>query len=228
MAIAIITAGGTGVRFGNSVPKQFITVNDIPIIVYTMQNVQNSGCYQEMYIVCADGWKDFIFSYSQQYGISIFKDTISGADSRFKSVSNGLSKLIEIYDGNEIVSIFDANRPLTPQFICEDGIKAIEEADCVIPLEPCFDSMYIANTDSKTVETTAERSILFKGQSPETCRLGLAHKLHQKAENEGITGLTTTALMLRYGKRVVYTKGVSNNFKITTVEDLAIFKALIN
>ena len=77
MAIAIITAGGTGVRFGNSVPKQFITVNDIPVIVYTMLNVQNSGCYQEMYIVCADGWKDFVFSYAQQYDISIFKDTIS-------------------------------------------------------------------------------------------------------------------------------------------------------
>ena len=228
MAIAIITAGGTGTRFGNSVPKQFVTVNDIPIIVYTMLNVQNSGCYKELYVVCADGWKDFIFSYAQQYGIRIFRNTISGADSRFSSVSNGLSRLVEIYDENEIVSIFDANRPLTPKFIFEDGLKAIKEADCVIPLEPCFDSMYIAETDSKTVESTADRSVLFKGQSPETCRLGLAYELHRQAEIEGTTELTTTALMLRYGKKVVYTKGVSNNFKITTAEDLAIFKALIN
>ena len=227
MAIALITAGGTGSRTGNSVPKQFLTVYDIPIIVYTMKNVQDSGCYDSMYVICADGWKDFVASYAEQYHIDIFKGTITGGDSRFDSVSNGISFLTKYYESSVIVSLIDANRPMTTKTVFEESIRLLENSDIVLPLEPCFDSMYVVEKESCLVNRSIDRDILYKGQSPETFRLGKAFEIHNKAYADGILDLTTSALMVHYGERVSFTKGLSTNFKITTAEDLAIFKALV-
>lgn len=226
MSIALITAGGTGSRTGNSVPKQFLTVNDVPIIVYTMKNVQDSGCYDSMYVICEDGWKNFVTSYAEQYHIDIFKGSITGGDSRFASVSNGINYLTDIYESSVFVSLIDANRPLTTKTVFEESIRLLDNADIVLPLEPCFDSMYIVENDSCFVNRSIDRNMLYKGQSPETFRLGKAFEIHKRAYTDGILGLTTSALMVHYGERVAFTKGLSTNFKITTAEDLAIFKAL--
>lgn len=226
MAIALITAGGTGSRTGNSVPKQFLTVNDIPIIVYTMKNVQNSGCYDSMYVICADGWRDFVASYAEQYHIDIFRETITGGDSRFVSVSNGIYYLSKLYDGLNVVSIVDANRPMTTKTVFEESIRLLDNADIVLPLEPCFDSMYLVEKGSYLVNRSIDRNVLFKGQSPETFRLGKAVEIHEKAYRDGLLDMTTSALMVHFGERVSFTKGLSTNFKITTAEDLSIFKAL--
>ncbi len=227
MAIALITAGGTGSRTGNSVPKQFLTVNDIPIIVYTMKNVQDSGCYDSMYVICADGWKDFITSYAKQYLIDIFKGTITGGDSRFASVSNGIYYLAKSCDNATVVSLIDANRPMTTKAVFEESIRLLDNADIVLPLEPCFDSMYVVEKGSSLVNRSTDRNVLYKGQSPETFRLGKALEIHKRAYTDGILDLTTSALMVYYGERVSFTEGLSTNFKITTAEDLAIFKALV-
>ena len=111
MNIALITAGGTGTRTGNKVPKQFLTINDVPLIVYTMKNIQTSGLYDELYVVCNDGWSDFIASYAMQYSIDIFKSTISGGSTRFKSYYNGLKKISNNHDPLDIISVLDGNRP---------------------------------------------------------------------------------------------------------------------
>ena len=227
MAIALITAGGTGSRTGNSVPKQFLTVNDVPIIVYTMKNVQDSGCYDSMYVICADGWKNFVASYADQYHIDSFKGTITSGDSRFASVSNGINYLTELYNSSTLVSLIDANRPLTTKAVFEESIRLLENADIVLPLEPCFDSMYVVENGSCFVNKSIDRNVLFKGQSPETFRLGKAFEIHKKACREGMVDMTTSALMVYNGERVSFTKGLSTNFKITTAEDLAIFKALV-
>ncbi len=227
MAIALITAGGTGSRTGNSVPKQFLTVNDIPIIVYTMKNVQDSGCYDSMYVICADGWKDFVALYAEQYHIDIFKGTITGGDTRFDSVSNGIYNLAKFYDNATIVSLIDANRPMTTKAVFKESIRLLENADIVLPLEPCFDSMYVVEKDSSLVNSSMDRNVLYKGQSPETFRLGIALEIHKRAYSDGILDLTTSALMVHYGQRVSFTEGLSTNFKITTAEDLDIFKAFV-
>ena len=202
-----------------------MTVNDIPIIVYKMKNVQDSGCYDSIYVICADGWKDFVTSYAEQYHLDIFKGTVKGGDSRFESFKNGLESLISSKSDDTAVSLVDANRPLTPKNVFEETFRELKTADAVIPLEPCFDSMYLAK-ERNFVERSTDRSVLYKGQTPETSRLGLDYELHCRALKEGITDMTPTALMLHYNKKVAYTIGTSTNFKITTADDLAIFKAL--
>ena len=65
MAIAIITAGGTGVRFGNSVPKQFITVNEKPVIVYTLEAFQSHPEIDVIAVVCIAGWEQVLWAYTE-------------------------------------------------------------------------------------------------------------------------------------------------------------------
>lgn len=227
-AIALIIAGGTGKRTGYSVPKQFLTVEDIPILVYTMLTIMHSKYYDELYVVCSDGWKDFVISYADQFQIDIFKNTIPSGDTRFDSYSNGILKLSENHDESDIVSVMDGNRPMTPDVIFCESIHKINDFDCVLPIEPCYDSMYIVNNnDPHIISGCADRKILYKGQGPETCRLGVASEICQKAKEDGISDMTITALMIRYGKKVSYVNGSSKNFKITTSDDISIFKAMV-
>ena len=227
MAIALITAGGIGARIGKKVPKQYLTVEDVPIILYTMKNIQDSKCYDELYVICADGWKDFVLSYALQYNIDIMRETITGGKTRFESYSNGLRELSFTHGTDEIVSIFDGNRPMTPLFIFEEAFNVIKNADCVLPLEACYDSMYFADNGSeRQVVRTIGRENIFKGQSPETTRLGVANEVCQNAQKDGKGDKTLTALMLEYGKKVIYTQGSPLNFKITTDHDFRLFKAL--
>lgn len=229
MAIALITAGGVGARTGKVVPKQYLTVNDIPIIVYTMKNIQRSMCYDELYIVCSDGWKDFVWSYALQYNIDILCDTFSGGNTRFQSVYNGLKELNRTHKHNEVISILDGNRPMTPLQIFQDAVNKADIADCVIPLEECFDSMYYAEkANERIVNETLDRTKIFKGQSPETSTLGVAYSICEEAMNLGCVDKTLTALMLNKGKKVVFSEGSPLNFKITTSEDIQLFKALID
>ena len=227
MAIALIIAGGQGSRTGNSVPKQYLTVYDTPIIVYTMRSIQQSRCFDDLYVVCAEGWRDFIDSYAEQYHISLYRGTILGGRTRFDSYANGIAELIKVYDRNTIISIIDSNRPLISSSIFQDVIRAVERADCVLPLDPCFDSMYLVKNQQKKVDDTAKREVLFKGQGPETCRIGLADDVCKKAINEGVVDMPITGLMLHYGYNVMYTEGSSKNFKITTQDDITIFRAMI-
>ncbi len=179
-----------------------------------MKNDQDSGCYDSMYVVCAEGWKDFIASYAEQYNIDSFKGTITGGNTRFDSVSNRIKYLSEFYDGSIIVSLIDANRPMTTNAVFEESFRLLDKGDIVLPLEPCFDSMYVVEKGSRNVNRSIDRNVLYKGQSPEAFRLGKAVEIHRKAYTDGIMDLTTSALMVHYGEQVCFTKGLSTNFKI--------------
>ena len=73
MNVAIIIAGGSGKRMGQDVPKQFLTVNDKPIIIYTLQNFQYNNQIDEIIVVCVDGWHHVLESYAKQFGINKLK-----------------------------------------------------------------------------------------------------------------------------------------------------------
>lgn len=227
MNVALLIAGGTGSRTGQDVPKQFLTVYDTPVIVYTMRNIEETGLFDELYVVCADGWKDFIETYAKQYNVNIFKGTVTGGDTRLGSFSNGFEFLSANHSGDDVVCLSDGNRPLIPSSVFADSIAAADSFDCVLPLEPCFDSMYVVNKGEDEVSNMADRNQLFKGQTPETAKLGTALDICRKAKADGIKDLPICSLALKYDYSVGFVSGSSKSMKITTADDFAIFKALI-
>lgn len=226
MTYAVVIAGGSGQRAGQHVPKQFLTVNEIPIIIHTLKNIQNMQCIDEILVVIPEGWEKFIFAYAEQYGISKLKKCVLGGATRFKSIKNAIEYLSETALPDSIVSIMDANRPLVPEKTVRESVEKSEENFCCLAVDSCYDTMYIS--ENGHISDTVDRAKLFKGQTPETVKLFEVAKVYEDAENKGDGDLATSMLYLKYGKRVKAIQGSALSFKITTAEDIDLFRAFVN
>ena len=87
MTIALILAGGSGHRMGQDIPKQFLTVMEKPVIIYTLENFQRSEEIDEIYVVCIDGWHDVLKCFANQFGITKLKEVVSGGASAQESMT---------------------------------------------------------------------------------------------------------------------------------------------
>ncbi len=226
MNIAVIIAGGKGARANQDVPKQFLTVFDTPIIVYTMMNIQSVDMIDEIIVVSPDGWKNFVNSYAKQYGISKLTKVIIGGDTRHESITNAVTYLSQNYTSTDTIVLIDANRPMIPQSIITNCIMSAQENRCCIALEPCNDSMFVFNPNGY-IERNIDRTMLFKGQAPEAIRLDLLTEIYELSKGNNLDGFSTTALLIHFGKFVSSVQGSPKSFKITTADDFELFKALL-
>lgn len=227
MNIALVIAGGSGTRTGQDVPKQFLTINDKPIIIYTLENLDKLNCIDEIIVVVASGWECYLRAYAKQFNIVKLKNIVLGGNSRHGSINNGVNYIRENYRQLDKIIIVDANRPLIPENIFLNAISAIsDENDIVCTCSPCYDSMYYSK-DGKIITKNMQREFLFNGQSPECGTVFSICELYDQANSKGIEGATSELCVL-FGKKVKMIKGSSINFKITTKDDLILFKALLD
>ena len=225
MNIAVILAGGSGTRTNYAVPKQFLTINDIPVIIYTMLNVQKVQCIDEIIVMIPHGWNDFVETYAKQYEITKLRGVFEGGDSRHMTVLKAIEHLKSCASSEDKIILLEANRPLIPQQVIENAIAALDYSPAVLAVDPCYDSMYISENGTM-INSCVDRSILYKGQMPEAARMGTISEILSKAALDGIEQ-TPIALFLRYGVPVHHIMGSPLSFKITTSEDMEILKALI-
>lgn len=228
MNIALIVAAGNGNRMHQSLPKQFIHVYDKPLILYTLEEFQGNPNIDLVAVVMKPDWQFVIKAYAQQYRITKMKWIVSGGETRHDSVYKGLLSLRQIAREDDYIVIMDANRPLVSNEIIDDNIiKARESGGAALSAIPCFDSMYFSGNEDKAAKNL-KRETVFIGQSPETIRFGKAVDLYEKANRLQICHLTTSGLLLEFGEEVAFSKGSKKNIKITTIEDIEIFKALLS
>ncbi|MBQ6179661.1 MAG: 2-C-methyl-D-erythritol 4-phosphate cytidylyltransferase, partial [Bacteroidales bacterium] len=127
MTTAIILAGGSGVRMGAEIPKQFIEVNGKPILVYTLEGFQAHPLVDEIGVVCLDGWHDRLRKYAKDFSISKLKWIISGGNTGQESIRNGVFHLEGKCDEKDIIVIHDGIRPLIEPFVLTDVIEKCNE-----------------------------------------------------------------------------------------------------
>lgn len=226
MNIALVVAGGSGSRACQSVPKQFLTVNEIPIIIHTLLNVQKTGLYDETVVIIPDGWQMFITSYCSKYEINL-AGLVVGGESRFGSILNAVRYLDERYNEKDAVSVIDANRPLIPKSVFAENLRTVKDADentVILSAYPCMDSMF--KTSEKGIESVNRQEYLL-GQCPETAFLKLFKEIYYQAEKDGLGDLSAANLAVKYGKHIKSVSGSAKSFKITVKDDLDIFKALL-
>lgn len=226
MVTAIIMAGGGGTRAAQFVPKQFLTVNDTPVIVHTMKNIQSIAEIENIVVVGPADWEGFIYSYAKQFGISKLKKVVTGGETRHDSIYNGL-RFLEGDQETEKVCLIDANRPLIPPRVIKDVIKLADECDCAMVLEPCYDSMFLSG-DGVEVSDNIKRTTLFKQAGPECARLDTLLALYRDINTENANELSTAGLAVSCGKKVLAAKGHIKCFKITTADDFDLFKAFLD
>lgn len=225
MNIALIIAGGKGVRMGQAIPKQFLTVNDKPVIVYTLEAFERHPSIDTVAVVCIEGWIDILWSYAKQYGISKLKHIVPGGTVGQESIKNGLDELTKHYPNDSVVLIHDAIRPMVSTEVISDCIAQTVKHGNAITVIPCQEAML--QTDDLVSSTSAyPRDHLKRTQTPQGFRLGEILKVHAKAHEMGITNsVASCTLLTEVGETVYFSTGSERNIKLTTPEDIEIFKA---
>lgn len=227
MNIALLTAGGIGSRMQQDIPKQFMNIYDKPIIIYTMEAFQKHPDIDAIEVVCLEGWHDILRAYAKQFNITKLVGIVSGGKNGQESIKNGLMDLSKKYSPNDIVLIHDGNRPLVSQEIISDNIAKCIQYGVAITAIPCVEAI-LQTEDGISSNKSIERSVLKRTQTPHAFRLEKILELHKMAEQKGIeNSVASCTLMVELGEKVYFSAGSEKNLKITTPNDIDMFKALL-
>lgn len=225
--IALIIAGGAGNRMHQDIPKQFLTVNEKPVIMYTLEAFQNHPEIDSIAVVCIKGWEHVLEAYSKQFNITKLKYIIPGGINGQDSIRNGVFELEKHYKSDDIVLIHDAIRPLVSAEIISDCIAKTRQYGCAITTIPCAEAMMQTENGEVSIGSYP-RDKLRRTQTPQGFYIGKICELHRKALEAGITNsVASCTLMIEMGEQVYFSVGSEKNIKLTTVEDIDIFKALL-
>jgi 2-C-methyl-D-erythritol 4-phosphate cytidylyltransferase len=227
MNIALLTAAGASTRMGQDIPKQFLTVNERPVIVYTMEVFQHHPEIDEIVVVCLDGWDKILRAYADQFKITKLKLIVRGGETGQESIYNGITALAENHDKNDLILVHDGNRPFLPPKMISDCIDTAHKYGCSVAAIPCQEAMVLTD-DGVVSKANIDREHLKRTQTPHGFTLGKMLELHERARENGINNTTATCtLMMELGEPVYFYPGSEKNIKLTTLDDMDIFKALL-
>lgn len=228
----VILAGGKGSRMNLDIPKQYLMLNDKPLLYYTIKAFEESRV-DEIIVVTGDG---IINGMSEQdycqkciieaYHFNKVKAYAKGGRERYNSVMNGLSKVNPVSD---YVMVHDGARPCVSSEFINRCVDEVAEYGSSVAAVPVKDTIKIVDADMN-VEGTPDRSCLWQIQTPQSFRyseLIAAYDSLKKDDNPG--NITDDAMVMeKYGHEKVHiTQGDYTNIKVTTKEDLDILNIFL-
>ena len=227
MNTAIILAGGVGSRMGVDRPKQFLMVQDKPIISYCLDIFQNHDEIDSVVVVVSEQWQDFVEEYAAKYGVTKIKGYAPAGKSRQHSIYNGLKCIDKNVPDTDIVIVHDAARPLVSDLIISDCIKGATDYDGAMPVISVKDTVY-QSKDGEEIGCLLKRSELFAGQAPESFKFRKYFDIHNQVTDEEIGATAgSSEIAYRHGMEIRMVKGSERNLKITTIEDLETFETIL-
>lgn len=227
MNVAVIIAGGSGSRMGQDIPKQFINVYDKPVIIYTLEGFQKHPEIDAIEVVCIDGWHDVLWAYAKQFGIDKLKWIVSNGDTAQESIRNGLEGLKDVCGEEDTVIIHDGIRPMVDEFVLSDIIVKCKEHGNAVTSLPYNEQIFVVDDEISTTKYIP-RETLRRVSTPQAYRYGKLSWAYQKAFAEQIgiqAGTYANTLMVELGERLYFAAGSEKNIKLTTKDDLELFKA---
>ena len=180
MNIALIIAGGRGMRMGQEIPKQFLTVYDKPVIAYTMEAFEKHPDIDAIAVVCVEGWESILSAYARQYKITKLKHIIPGGENGQSSIRNGVFELEKHYAPEDIVLVHDAIRPMVSQDIISGCIATAREHGSAIVTVPCQEAM-LETEDQRSTHSSYPRENLKRTQTPQGFPIGTICDAHRRA-----------------------------------------------
>ncbi|WHE06064.1 IspD/TarI family cytidylyltransferase [Thermoanaerobacterium thermosaccharolyticum] len=228
MNIALIIAGGNGQRMHQDIPKQFINVYDKPVIIYTLEAFQKHPDIDAIQVVCLDGWHEILIAYAKQFNITKLVGVVSGGENGQASIRNGVFAIKEKFSNDDIVLVHDAIRPMVSEEIISDCIAKCRLYGSAVAAIPCAEAM-LETDNKKTSNSIYDRDKLMRTQTPQAFPLGKLVWAHEEAKKKGITNsVASCTLMVELGEKVYFSAGSEKNIKLTTTDDIEIFKALLS
>lgn len=231
MNIALLTAGGTGNRMGQDIPKQFMCIDNQPVIIYTMQAFQFHPEIDAIAVVCLPGWDVILQAYANQYNITKLKWIFDGGDSNQESIFNGINGLKkEGCSENDIILVHDGVRPLVEPRIISENISVCKQYGYAVTGLTCKEAiMELVGNTVKDIDIPRER--LVRTQTPHTYSLGTLLSAHFKAKEMGITNTVASCTLIAltgYKEQHIVEGTEKNGLKLTRPQDVDLFKAMIH
>ena len=225
--VAMITAGGSGNRMHQNIPKQFLTVNERPVIIYTLEAFEKHPEIDAIAVVCIEGWQNVLDAYAHQFNITKLKYIIPGGETGYKSIKNGVSELSKHFARDDMVLIHDSIRPMVSPEIISNCIRVAKKHGNAVTVIDCPEAM-LTTEDGEVSTGTYINTHLMRTQTPQAFYIGDICELYRKADETGITDAKAPCtLMEALGGHMYFAAGSEKNLKLTTLDDIDIFKALL-
>ncbi len=255
MITALITAGGSGRRFGSKIEKQYLRILGKPLVYFSLKTFQECRFVDAVALVVSAGNIDYCReNVVKKYGLDKVKIICAGGSRRQDSIRSGLEKIKELLEsgeegngekpGNEItqgqkrkevgedalIIIHDAARPLIGEDVVIASIEAARRFGAAVAGHPLRDTIKMIEQNDgevKKVKDTPERRRFWAVQTPQAFRFNLIYKAHRAASEAGYYGTDDASLVERAGETVVLFRGPADNIKVTFKEDLDLVKVLL-
>lgn len=219
MVYAAVLAGGSGLRMGGNMPKQFLSVGDKPIIIRSIEAFLDSGSVDKVFVAVSsdflDYTKELIAEYIGENDISV----VVGGKNRNETLLNVLRSIGEIND-DDVILTHDAVRPFIDKRIIDENISAAREYGACNTVVSAVDTI-LRSSDGKFIESVPVRSEIFHAQTPQSFCVKKLLSLYEQLNDEEMEKYTDScSVFLSAGERVFLVKGDRNNIKLTYPEDM--------
>lgn len=229
MNVAVILSGGIGSRMKSDIPKQYIEIDNRPILFYCLEKFIKMNAIDAVVVVVANEWQGYVERIINKLQSTKPIWYAPSGETRQYSIFNGLkeSEKHGIKD-NDIVIIHEAARPLVSKELIHSCLSGCEEFDGVLPVIPVKDTIY-QSSDGVHIDRLLKRNELFAGQAPEAFRFGKYLKIHKNMSREELLKINgSTEIAYKGEMSIKLIRGDEMNFKITTPEDLSNFQSIIS
>lgn len=216
---AIVLAAGSGKRMNSQVHKQYLIIQDRPVLYYSLKEFEDSAV-DEIVLVVGKGEEEFCRrEIVDKYGISKVKAIVEGGKERYHSVFEGLKQTSDA----DYVLIHDGARPFVNQDIIRRCMQEVQKYQACVVGMPVKDTIKIADEEGYAKQTP-DRKNVWMIQTPQTFSYALIYEAYEEMLKTEDTAITDDAMVLERikGKKSKLIEGSCRNIKITTPEDLLI------
>lgn len=222
---AIVLAAGQGKRMHSKVQKQFLEIQDHPVLYYSLRCFQDSRLIDDIILVTGND----MISYCKNeivdhYSFTKVSNVIAGGKERYDSVYQGLLACTD----TDYVFIHDGARPFITEEILKRGLAGVRETGACVVGMPSKDTVKLSDEDG-FVSTTPERKQVWAIQTPQIFSYALIRKAHESIRKKDMSMITDDAMVVEQesGVKVRLVEGSYQNIKITTPEDLDVAEVFL-
>lgn len=217
---ALIFAGGCGARMENaSIPKQFLQIDGIPMIIHTLRAFDRHPEIDDIAVVCIESWIDELKNMIKLYGIKKVVEIVPGGSNGQMSIYNGLNALMKHQESeSDIVLVNDGVRPNISEDLITRNIESVKAYGSAISSSPVIET--VIDVDGEFAEKVCDRNKQRHAKAPQSFYLSELYDAHERAQKEGLLDFIDSGTMMSYyGKRLHLVDSSVDNIKVTTMKD---------
>lgn len=228
MNYLILIAGGVGNRLGAGKPKQFVEVLGKPIIIYTLQIFQKHPMIDAIEIVCVDGYQEYLGDLVKVNLIDKVFKIVTGGSEYERSIMNGVAGLYGIAKPDDVVMVHWAASPFVSEEMITDSIRVCKEKGNAITAS--YSYLLYGTNDGDCAKHAINRESFMTLSAPQSFLYRVIRDVYRQVDEKNMFDSVehhTTALMTTLGIPLYFSKGSHTNIKITTKEDLDLFRGYL-